>query len=188
MLIFSAWIDPGFFRCRKLPPSSKRRRLTYAICCWSSACTGSRWDLCGPSFQTTWKPSSPCVDLLDGRAPGRRSLETRRRPPESPVSAFVPAQILCCGSDSDILGSQDGPAPRRGTPREETHRRTPGALPLPCSLLTFCGQPSIRRCGASPSAAGRGSASRPKLRGCGVYSKTADEPGSMASHHLPSKS
>ncbi len=116
--IFS-WTGRVFFLCRKLQPSSKRRRLTFAICCWSSACTGSRWDLCGPSFQTTSKPSSPCVDLPDGRAPARRLLETRRRPRESPASGFVPAQTHCSGSDADSLASLDGPAPRRGPLRNQ---------------------------------------------------------------------
>src|SRR2546430_1128122 len=68
VLIFRGSSAHACYPLPRLPPSSTRRRPTYAGCCCGSDCTESKSESCGPFSRTTWKPSGARVALLAGRA------------------------------------------------------------------------------------------------------------------------
>jgi len=59
--------DPASCPSPRSLPSSQHRRLTFAGCWWGSACTESRWALCGRFFRTTLKLSSAHAGRPAGR-------------------------------------------------------------------------------------------------------------------------
>ena len=102
----------AYFLLPRPPPSSRRRKRTCAGCWPGGACTESRWDSSGQSFQTTWRRSSACAGRLGD--PGNRWLPRWTRHRTWSASELTPGPNSGCAS-AGVRAAEAllaGPAPR----------------------------------------------------------------------------